>query len=287
LPRNPKKASYDVNKDGVKVAVLTFTKAAYRLGETVLGVVELNQRKSRARVLQLSAILEAHESLPSTISPQSSSRHLRRVHAEHHCSFTASTLRTTFALDIPSDASPAFQVRVGMNQPGGPFTTFGGLEWKVRLCLLVAVADESSEVGTEGVRIKQLLKDGPRGEWGSSWRAPPSMAPMQKPPKPDSLFAPPQPADKPRSWGSILAASFFGSNEREYHDGDLEEDEEDDGVYDGVKPDMAGGVGVGVKFGGWDEGWKDVKLETVECEVPIKMWPGNTAFKAADIVFDV
>lgn len=46
-------ASYDVNKDGVKVAVLTFTKAAYRLGETVLGVVELNQRTSRARVLQV------------------------------------------------------------------------------------------------------------------------------------------------------------------------------------------------------------------------------------------
>jgi RAB6A-GEF complex partner protein 2 len=43
--------SYDVNKDGVKVAVLTFTKSAYRLGETVLGVVELNERTSRARVL--------------------------------------------------------------------------------------------------------------------------------------------------------------------------------------------------------------------------------------------
>ncbi|GLB36773.1 putative rgp1-domain-containing protein [Lyophyllum shimeji] len=290
LTRNPKKASYDVNKDGVKVAVLTFTKAAYRLGETVLGVVELNQRTSRARVLQLSAILEAHESLPSNISPPSSARHLRRVHAEHHSSFTASTLRTTFTLDIPSDASPAFQVRVGTNQPGGPFITLGGLEWKVRLCLLVAVADEASEVGTEGVRIKQLVRDGPRGEWGSSWRAPRSIAPMEKPPKLDAQAqAPPlqQPASTPRSWGSFFTASFFGSNEREYHDGDVEVDEEDDEVYDGVKPDLAGGVGVGVKFGGGEEGWKDVKLETVECEVPIKMWPGNTAFKAADIVFDV
>ena len=45
--------SYDVNKDGVKVAVLTFTKSAYRLGETVLGVVELNERTSRARVLSV------------------------------------------------------------------------------------------------------------------------------------------------------------------------------------------------------------------------------------------
>lgn len=45
--------SYDVNKDGVKVAVLTFTKSAYRLGETVLGVVELNERQGRSRVLSV------------------------------------------------------------------------------------------------------------------------------------------------------------------------------------------------------------------------------------------
>jgi len=46
--------SYDVNKDGLKVAVLTFTKSAYRLGETVLGVVELNERQGRSRVLSVS-----------------------------------------------------------------------------------------------------------------------------------------------------------------------------------------------------------------------------------------
>lgn len=45
--------SYDVNKEGVKVAVLTFTKSAYRLGETISGVVELNERTSRARVLKV------------------------------------------------------------------------------------------------------------------------------------------------------------------------------------------------------------------------------------------
>lgn len=45
--------SYDVNKSGVKVAVLTFGKSAYRLGETVLGVVELNERLARSRVLKV------------------------------------------------------------------------------------------------------------------------------------------------------------------------------------------------------------------------------------------
>lgn len=46
-------ASYDVTKDGVKVAVLTFPKSSYRLGETINGVVEINERKGRARVLQV------------------------------------------------------------------------------------------------------------------------------------------------------------------------------------------------------------------------------------------
>jgi hypothetical protein len=43
--------SYDVNKDGVKVAVLTFTKSVHRLGETILGIVELNEQTRRASVL--------------------------------------------------------------------------------------------------------------------------------------------------------------------------------------------------------------------------------------------
>lgn len=107
----------------MKVAVLTFTKSAYRLGETVLlGVVELNERTGWSRVLKvsvtassvlyqlfdfdfkLSVALEAHESLPPSIASPSSSRHMRRVHADHHSSFMLSTLRTAFSLDIPSDA---------------------------------------------------------------------------------------------------------------------------------------------------------------------------------------
>jgi hypothetical protein len=46
-----------VYKDGVKVAVLTFMKSAWRLGETVLGVVELNDREGRARILKAGTLL--------------------------------------------------------------------------------------------------------------------------------------------------------------------------------------------------------------------------------------
>ncbi|KAI0085709.1 Rgp1-domain-containing protein [Irpex rosettiformis] len=270
LTRNPKKLSFDVNKDGIKVAVLTFTKSAYRLGETVLGVVELNARASQARVLKLSALLEAHESLPSSLAqpPPSPSRQLRRVHAEHHSSFMTSTLRTSFSLDIPPDASPAFQIVVP-TMAGPPSS--GGLEWKIRLSLLVAVASPSAKECVEGLRLKGLIVDGPRGEWGTTWTAARTIAPSERPlpmsPNGDSSLNTPRAA---QSWATFLTNAFLGSTEPvgQYHDGDEELDEEDQGHRQ-------------------EEDWKEVRVEMVECEVPIKVWPGNTAFKATEVVFEV
>ncbi|KAI0367489.1 Rgp1-domain-containing protein [Pilatotrama ljubarskyi] len=286
LTRNPKKASYDVTKDGIKVAVLTFPKSAYRLGETILGVVETNDRASPARVLKLSAMLEAHESLPSNIASPTSSRHLRRVHAEHHSCFMPATLRTTFSLDIPPDASPAFQA--SLTDPSGPVDPNrgnsarpGGLEWKVRLCLLVAIASPNAREGPEGVRLRQLVRDGPRGQWGSSWKAAPSIAPLERPGPPQQPTASSQTPSNANgeltagggstalSWMSYLASSLLGPSNVGYHDGDEELEEE---AEDEVGPEDA---------------WRELKVETVECEVPVKVWPGNTAFKATDIVFDV
>lgn len=219
-------------------------------------------------------MLEAQESLPSLISPPSAARQMHRVHAEHHSSFVHSSLRTTFALDIPSDASPAFQVKIG-DATHVPAPT-GGLEWKVRLCLLVAVAAESSDPGSQGVRMKHLLRDGARGEWGSSWKASPSIAPMEHPSHEQE-----QQATQTQTWGQFFSASFLGGSEPE----DDTDDGEDgtvtgEGMWDGDGEEQR-------DFGGGEEGWKDIKVETVECEVPIKVWPGNTAFKATDVVFDV
>jgi hypothetical protein len=45
--------SYDVTKDGLKVAVLTFTKSAYRLGETILGIIEINDQSGRGKVVSV------------------------------------------------------------------------------------------------------------------------------------------------------------------------------------------------------------------------------------------
>lgn len=232
-------------------------------------------------------MLETVESFPSSLSGVSNSRHLRRVHAEHHSSFVLSTLRTTFSLDIPSDASPAFQIKTGMDYLASSTTANekpGGLEWKVRLCLLVAVVPESSDAGTEGVRMKSLVRDGARGEWGSSWQATSDIAPLER--RAGGQLDPPQSPINSRSWTSIFTSPFLGT-EREYHDGDEADEEEEEDVYDGIKPNFDGGVGIGVNFGGGEAGWKEAKMETVECEVPVKVWPGNTIFKPVDVVFDV
>ena len=224
-------------------------------------------------------MLETQESLPSSLASPSNSRQLRRVHAEHHSSFTLSTLRTTFSLDIPSDASPAFQI-------DATSSSLGGLGWKVRLCLLVAIAEESSDIGTEGVRLKSLALDGMRGEWGTSWKAPSDIAPLEKArPKPKAASPASSPQPPPaQGWASYITSSILGIPDGVIEDDNADDEEE---LYDGIKTDPDGGVGIGVNFSGGEEGWREVRVETVECEVPIIVWPGNTAFKVSDVVFNV
>jgi hypothetical protein len=92
--------------------------------------------------------------------------------------------------------------------------------------------------------------------------------------------------DSSEGGGSRLFGGSISSALLEDHDDEENEESLDEG-YDGIKPDLAGGVGKGVDFGGGDEGWRNAKLEMVECEVPVRVWPGNTAFKAMDVVFEV
>ena len=225
-----------------------------------------------ANFTQLSAMLEAHESLPSEIAAPPDARqasYMRRVHAEHHASFMSQTLRTTFALDIPSDAAPAFRLSLGGTSSGG------GLAWKVRLCLLVAVA-------APGAQVRGMAREGPRGRWGSTWVPTDSIAPRERPPKSADPVpsSPPAAAASPptRSWASFLASTFLSVSEGAFHDGD-------DALADGV--DGHGLADGEVDLGAGEEGWRELGVETVECEVPVMVWPGNTAFRPEDVVFDV
>jgi hypothetical protein len=68
-----------------------------------------------------------------------------------------------------------------------------------------------------------------------------------------------------KSWATYLASPFLGvasENNPEGYD-----------VDDPIAED--------------DEGWVPVNVETVECEIPVKIWPGDTAFKVVDVVFEV
>ena len=217
-------------------------------------------------------MLAAHESLPSEIAASPDARHasyMRRVHAEHHASFIPQTLRTTFALDIPPDAAPAFRLSLG----GAP--SEGGLAWKVRLCLLVAIA-------APGAQVRGMVRDGPRGQWGSTWAPTDGLAPRERLPKltEPAKLEPKAQATSPqvRSWTSFLASTFLSVSEGGFHDGDEVLTDEDDGER----------LGEGeVDIGAGEEGWRELVVETVECEVPVTVWPGNTAFRPEDVVFDV
>lgn len=119
--------SFDINKDGSTVAQLTLIKSAFRLGESVDGVVVVNSGADGAgRVLRYSARLETHELVETTIATRPAAQvqqATRRLHAEHH-EATLDTGRAGFSLAVPSGASPDFS------------TSGVKLQWSVRLTLL-------------------------------------------------------------------------------------------------------------------------------------------------------
>lgn len=112
-----------------------------------------------------------------------------------------------------------------------------------------------------------------------------------------------------RGWASYIISSLLSPGEREYHDGDEEDEDEDEEYDERIRREaLAAGEGFGLgtggegfgttrafqdfstdelDVGGGDEGWSELRAETVECEVPIRVWPGNTAFRPMEVVFDV
>lgn len=208
--------------------------------------------------------------MSSTISR--TSNQLKRVHAEYLCAFSMDTRRASFALDIPADGTPAFGVTA--YDPG---EGRGGLTWRVRMNFLVAVAPiptvptalpnagttptpaataaRGGDVPGDGTRrdpvseelLRSHVRDGPRGEWGWSTRASESLAPLGRGAGP----ARGREVSGGRSWTSM----FLG--------GGVEADEDPE-----------------------QEAWTSVGVQTVECEVPVSVWPGATAFRPRESVFE-
>ncbi|TFY53662.1 hypothetical protein EVJ58_g9327, partial [Rhodofomes roseus] len=270
ITRNPRKASYDVNKDGVKVAVLTFTKSAYRLGETVLGVVELNERPSRARVLKVTLRDARGARVAAGLAVSRDDITADAARARRAPLFIPAVHT---ADDILARHTAGREPRVPGRRGCGPGRRAPRRpRVEVRLCLLVAVASPTARVGADGARLRHLVRDGPGGQWGASWKAASTIAPMERPDLRAAQGAAAQSPVTPgtaASWLSYFTAPLMGPAST-FHDGD--DDVSDEG---------------GTVIGDSEEEWREVKAEMVECEVPIRVWPGNTAFKATEVVFDV
>jgi len=228
-------------------------------------------------------MLEAHEVLPVDWMAPESSTHLHRIHAEHHETLVVGSSRTSFALNIPSDAAPDF----GLSSTSDG--SVGGVVWKVRLALLVAVppkpkprADGSLPDADEEPEGSHLVLDEDRSSgWAASWLARAGIAPLSayttSARMVTSALLTPGPMSAmlrspvtPSTWTAMLTSPFsaVGGTPRDWGVG---------GVGGGVVNSVATLRGSGNEW----------RLETVECEVPVRVWPGNTAFRPADVAFDV
>ncbi|PWY98184.1 Rgp1-domain-containing protein [Testicularia cyperi] len=133
LARTSTKVSYDISKDGKVAAVLTLVRSKYRLGDTIMGVISINEKGSLARIARVAATLETFEEIQPSISTLPAGRMqraTRRIHAEHHES-ALDKGRANFTLPIPSGASPEF-VTSGVK-----------LNWLVRLSFLTVASTKA------------------------------------------------------------------------------------------------------------------------------------------------
>ncbi|GAA5823189.1 hypothetical protein JCM11251_007517 [Rhodosporidiobolus azoricus] len=165
VSRNSQKVSYDINKDGYQVASLTLVKSAYRLGETVNGSCVFNS--GEGRVLRVSARLETHELVETSISTLPAPRmrqYTRRLHSEHH-EMTLDSARVGFALAIPSGATPDFG------------TSGVKLQWSVRLSFLIIPPSPDAPAN-----IPNLPPERRRALFGGRAPPPPPPPPQNGPP---------------------------------------------------------------------------------------------------------
>jgi hypothetical protein len=206
------------------------------------------------------------------------------------------TRRVSFSLDIPADGSPAFGITSSHNRPGiggagsegtprrAPLP--GGLTWLVRMNFLVAVSSSTSDSLADAERrrgqgLRNLVQDGTVGAWGVAHRAGEMLAPLAR--AQSSTTAPEVargsrnpserivPGSAPsveagRTWASILLSSAPPTSSRDSFSGD------DD--VEGLEAENSEDI------------WEPLEVHTVECEVPIAVWPGATAFRPQESVFE-
>ncbi|KPV73591.1 uncharacterized protein RHOBADRAFT_54795 [Rhodotorula graminis WP1] len=319
VSRNSQKVSYDINKDGYQVASLTLVKSAYRLGETVNGSVLING--GEGRVLRVSARLETHELVETSIStlPAPRMRQItRRQHAEHH-EMVLDSARIGFALAIPSGATPDFG------------TSGVKLQWSVKLSFLVIPPSPDAPVGSSsgppsrrGTPTSNGAATPPRSQQGGGHGRsksfaygfepavpltlpPPPMIlpsgaahlmPVPHPPSPDPTAANAQQPVPHVSYRAVPDLGFvpvpFSSASSDKATsappamGPLQKTAR--GAMHRPQPSISSGRamagGASSVTGAGSTVLVPAKVETVECSIPIKCYPGNTPFRPTVSVFE-
>ncbi|KAI8837908.1 Rgp1-domain-containing protein [Chytriomyces cf. hyalinus JEL632] len=106
------KVMFDICKQDDVVANLVLIRSAYRLGETIAGVLDFS--KSSLPCFQVSAFLEITETVDANYAVQTNSsasptpkKAIKRILAEQHAC-TLNTCRMGIALPIPNSATPDF-----------------------------------------------------------------------------------------------------------------------------------------------------------------------------------
>ncbi|GAA6000577.1 uncharacterized protein JCM10292_000493 [Rhodotorula paludigena] len=312
VSRNSQKVSYDINKDGYQVASLTLVKSAYRLGETVNGSVLING--GEGRVLRVSARLETHELVETSIStlPAPRMRQItRRLHAEHH-EMVLDSARIGFALGIPSGATPDFG------------TSGVKLQWSIRLSFLVIPPSPDAPDSNSNPNLAARRSGGPgapNGRGSPSGTATPPRHGRSKsfaygfepavsvtlPPAP--MIAPsgaahlmpvpaPRPTD-PTASTALQHVSYRAVPDLGYVPVPFSSAAPDPPPAPGPLQKTARGAqhrptpSVSMpRHRGGEPGVGSVvlvpaKVETVECSIPIKCYPGNTPFRPTISIFEV
>lgn len=206
--------------------------------------------------------------LPLSASTSGRSRQppLGRLHAEHHSAYAIHTSRLAFSLDIPSDATPAFSLAAG------PDGFKGGLEWRVRLAFLVSVPPKK--------RHRKSQSGGASGGAGASGiLGGASAKPAQGGLKGSSPVV------------HLVPREGQGSGHTHGHghghgQGKADGDNRYFAASEALTPLMPLEVGKDGKgsgpspkrSNGGEVAWEEMRTETMECEVPVKVLAGNTAF---------
>jgi RAB6A-GEF complex partner protein 2 len=141
---------FEIARNGRRVASVTLSRPAYKLGETITAVINFNN--AEIPCYHIHSSLETSESVDPTLalrSPASIHRATRRIHS-HHFESTIFSKRVTLTPTIPATASPEFS------------TSGISVAWHLRIEFITPVLDMGEQFKNE--ELLELTSNDSRGE---------------------------------------------------------------------------------------------------------------------------